>query len=92
MKYDQFVLGEMAVLYLYMRYRYNWNEVTFSMWSTYGMVTNLIGKLNDTEIHLIFNIIQVAFRLIPQYYYYNIYEEISKSFIIELLKIKSIIE
>ncbi|KAF7414591.1 solute carrier family 46 member 3 [Vespula maculifrons] len=35
--------GEMAVLYLYMRYRYNWNEVTFSMWSTYGMVTNLIG-------------------------------------------------
>ncbi|XP_015176568.1 PREDICTED: uncharacterized protein LOC107066449 [Polistes dominula] len=35
--------GEMAVLYLYMRYRYNWNEVKFSMWSTYGMVTNLIG-------------------------------------------------
>lgn len=36
--------GEMAVLYLYMRYRYNWNEVTFSMFSTFGMVTNLIGK------------------------------------------------
>ncbi|XP_024871794.1 solute carrier family 46 member 3 [Temnothorax curvispinosus] len=35
--------GEMAVLYLYMRYRYNWNEVTFSMFSTFGMVTNLIG-------------------------------------------------
>ncbi|KAK2582171.1 hypothetical protein KPH14_004528 [Odynerus spinipes] len=37
--------GEMAVLYLYMRYRYNWNEVKFSMWSTYGMVTNLIGTV-----------------------------------------------
>ncbi|XP_012222597.1 probable peptidoglycan muropeptide transporter SLC46 [Linepithema humile] len=35
--------GEMAVLYLYMRYRYNWNEVTFSMFSTFSMVTNLIG-------------------------------------------------
>ncbi|KYN35936.1 Solute carrier family 46 member 3 [Trachymyrmex septentrionalis] len=35
--------GEMAVLYLYMRFRYNWNEVTFSMFSTFGMVTNLIG-------------------------------------------------
>ncbi|XP_032684200.1 solute carrier family 46 member 3-like [Odontomachus brunneus] len=35
--------GEMAVLYLYMRYRYNWNEVKFSMFSTFGMVTNLIG-------------------------------------------------
>lgn len=35
--------GEMAVLYLYMRYRYNWNEVSFSMFSTFGMVTNLIG-------------------------------------------------
>jgi len=34
----------MAVLYLYMRYRYNWNEVTFSMFSTFGMITNLIGK------------------------------------------------
>lgn len=42
-KYVSFA-GEMAVLYLYMRYRYNWNEVTFSMFSTFGMVTNLIGK------------------------------------------------
>lgn len=39
----------MAVLYLYMRYRYNWNEVTFSMFSTFGMVTNLIGKKITSE-------------------------------------------
>lgn len=39
-----FLSGEMAVLYLYMRYRYNWNEVTFSMFSTFAMITNLIGK------------------------------------------------
>ncbi|KAL6437541.1 hypothetical protein ACFW04_004171 [Cataglyphis niger] len=37
--------GEMAVLYLYMRYRYNWNEVSFSMFSTFGMVTNLIAAI-----------------------------------------------
>ncbi|XP_066600366.1 probable peptidoglycan muropeptide transporter SLC46 [Prorops nasuta] len=35
--------GEMSVMYLFVRYRFNWNEVQFSMWSTYGMVTNLIG-------------------------------------------------
>ncbi|XP_033225472.1 tetracycline resistance protein, class H isoform X2 [Belonocnema kinseyi] len=35
--------GEMAVMYLFMRYRFNWNEVQFSMFSTYSMVTNLIG-------------------------------------------------
>ncbi|KAG7213427.1 hypothetical protein KM043_002711 [Ampulex compressa] len=35
--------GEMAVMYLYVRYRYNWNEVMFSMFTTFAMVTNLIG-------------------------------------------------
>lgn len=36
--------GEMAVMYLYMRYRYHWNEVKFSMFTTFAMVTNLIGE------------------------------------------------
>ncbi|XP_003703016.1 putative peptidoglycan muropeptide transporter SLC46 [Megachile rotundata] len=35
--------GEMAVMYLYTRYRYHWNEVMFSMFTTFAMVTNLIG-------------------------------------------------
>lgn len=39
-----FSAGEMAVMYLFTRYRFNWNEVKFSMFSTYSMVTNLIGK------------------------------------------------
>ncbi|XP_078036330.1 putative peptidoglycan muropeptide transporter SLC46 [Augochlora pura] len=37
------VYGEMGVMYLYMRYRYHWNEVKFSMFTTFAMVTNLIG-------------------------------------------------
>ncbi|KAK0174940.1 hypothetical protein PV327_010643 [Microctonus hyperodae] len=37
--------GEMAVVYLFTRYRFNWNEVNFSMFSTYSMVTNLIGTV-----------------------------------------------
>ncbi|KDR19441.1 hypothetical protein L798_06215, partial [Zootermopsis nevadensis] len=37
--------GEMAVMYLFTRYRFNWNEVDFSMFSTYGMVTNLFGTM-----------------------------------------------
>ncbi|XP_038210469.1 proton-coupled folate transporter-like [Zerene cesonia] len=35
--------GEYAVMYLFARYRFNWDEVKFSMWSTYCIVTNLIG-------------------------------------------------
>ncbi|XP_075230658.1 putative peptidoglycan muropeptide transporter SLC46 isoform X2 [Lycorma delicatula] len=37
--------GEMTVLYLFTRYRFNWNEVDYSVFSTYSMVTNLIGTL-----------------------------------------------
>jgi len=40
-----FFTGEMAVLYLFTRYRFNWNEVDFSIFSTYSMVTNLFGKI-----------------------------------------------
>ncbi|KAJ8919035.1 hypothetical protein NQ315_016941, partial [Exocentrus adspersus] len=35
--------GEMNVAYLFTRYRFNWDEVDFSIFSTYSMVTNLIG-------------------------------------------------
>lgn len=42
--------GEMAVMYLFTRYRFNWNEVQFSMFSTYSMVTNLIGTMVSVGI------------------------------------------
>lgn len=35
--------GEMSVVYLFTRYRFNWGEVEFSLFSTYGMITGLIG-------------------------------------------------
>lgn len=38
------ITGEMTVLYLFTRVRFNWNEVDFSLFSTYMMVTNLLGK------------------------------------------------
>lgn len=37
--------GEMTVMYLFTRLRFNWNEVDFSLFSSYGMVTNLIGTI-----------------------------------------------
>uniref|UniRef100_A0A2M4AAV7 Putative adenylate cyclase n=1 Tax=Anopheles triannulatus TaxID=58253 RepID=A0A2M4AAV7_9DIPT len=37
--------GEMAVIYLFTRYRFNWSEVEFSFFSTYGMLTGLIGTV-----------------------------------------------
>lgn len=37
--------GEMTVLYLFTRVRFNWDEVDFSIFSTYTMVTNLLGTM-----------------------------------------------
>lgn len=40
------IFGEMAVMYLFTRYRFNWNEVDFSVFSTFTTLTNLVGKHN----------------------------------------------
>ncbi|XP_053685300.1 LOW QUALITY PROTEIN: solute carrier family 46 member 3-like [Sabethes cyaneus] len=37
--------GEMSVIYLFTRYRFNWSEVEFSFFSTYGMLTGLVGTI-----------------------------------------------
>lgn len=37
--------GEMAVTYLFTRFRFNWSEVEFSVFSTYAMITGLVGVL-----------------------------------------------
>lgn len=37
--------GEMSVMYLFARYRFNWSEVEFSLFSTYAMLTGLVGVL-----------------------------------------------
>ncbi|XP_045764916.1 proton-coupled folate transporter-like [Maniola jurtina] len=59
------IQGEFTILYLFTRYRFNWDEVKFSMWSTYSIVTNLLGtafsislfsnymKLDDTLLGII---------------------------------------
>ncbi|XP_018328119.1 proton-coupled folate transporter [Agrilus planipennis] len=35
--------GEMVVSYLFTRYRFNWDEVDFSIFSTYNMLVGLVG-------------------------------------------------
>ncbi|XP_046689252.1 proton-coupled folate transporter-like [Homalodisca vitripennis] len=37
--------GEMTVMYLFTRYRFNWNEVDYSIFSTYSMLVGLLGTL-----------------------------------------------
>uniref|UniRef100_A0A8D8WW50 Proton-coupled folate transporter n=1 Tax=Cacopsylla melanoneura TaxID=428564 RepID=A0A8D8WW50_9HEMI len=39
------IQGEMSVIYLFTRYKFNWDEVDFSLFSTYSMVTNLLGTM-----------------------------------------------
>ncbi|RVE46608.1 hypothetical protein evm_008741 [Chilo suppressalis] len=57
--------GEITITYLFTRFRFNWDEVQFSIWSTYCIVTNFIGtalsmslfssymKLDDTLLGII---------------------------------------
>lgn len=37
----------MNVMYLFTRYRFNWNEVDFSVFNTFAVVTGLVGKLDN---------------------------------------------
>lgn len=36
--------GEMSLVYLFTRYRFNFDEVEFSIFTTYAMATGLLGK------------------------------------------------
>lgn len=63
--------GEYTVIYLFTRYRFNWDEVQYSIWSTYSIITNLLGtlfsislfshymKLDDTILGIISNISKI---------------------------------
>lgn len=37
-------LGESSVFYLFTRYRFNWSEIEYSMYSTYAEIINTTGK------------------------------------------------
>lgn len=36
--------GEMVVVYLFTRYKFNWSEVEFSYFSTFNMLASLVGE------------------------------------------------
>lgn len=38
------IYGEMTVVYLFTRYKFKWSEIEFSLFSTYGTVTGLLGN------------------------------------------------
>lgn len=46
----------MSVIYLFTRYKFNWSEVEFSFFSTYAMLTSLVGEFNKTRMLQFFNI------------------------------------
>ncbi|XP_041975986.1 solute carrier family 46 member 3-like [Aricia agestis] len=37
--------GELSIMYLFTRYRFNWDEVMFSIFQTYNFVTHTIGTI-----------------------------------------------
>ncbi|XP_063621785.1 proton-coupled folate transporter-like [Cydia splendana] len=62
------ITGEYTIMYLFTRYRFNWDEMQFSIWSTYSVVTHLLGtifsislfskymKLDDAILGIISNV------------------------------------
>lgn len=40
----------MSVIYLFTRYKFNWSEVEFSLFSTYGMLTSLVGMHHSFSV------------------------------------------
>lgn len=38
------IYGEMSVVYMFTRYKFKWSEIEFSLFSTYGTVTGLLGN------------------------------------------------
>lgn len=44
------VHGEMSVLYLFTRYKFNWSEMEFSIFSTYSTLVSLVGTLMSIGI------------------------------------------
>ncbi|XP_047986701.1 solute carrier family 46 member 3-like [Leguminivora glycinivorella] len=42
--------GELSVMYIFMRYRFNWDEVRFSIYSTYSFVAHSAGTLFSISV------------------------------------------
>lgn len=42
--------GEISVTYLFTRYKFNWSEIEYSIFSTYSMVLQLIGTMFAVSI------------------------------------------
>ncbi|XP_050422427.1 uncharacterized protein LOC126834506 [Adelges cooleyi] len=47
------MIGERSIMYLYTRYKFNWNEVDYSIFSTYSMIVNLVGT--GLAVYLLIN-------------------------------------
>ncbi|CAH2075030.1 unnamed protein product, partial [Iphiclides podalirius] len=39
--------GELSIYYISTRYRFNWDEVKFSIFQTYNFVAHTLGKVNS---------------------------------------------
>lgn len=53
--------GEMSVVYLFTRYQFNWSEVEFSFFSTYGMLTGLVGMRHFVILKITYGQLKVFY-------------------------------
>ncbi|XP_049865726.1 proton-coupled folate transporter-like [Pectinophora gossypiella] len=42
--------GELSIMYIFTRYRFNWDEVKYSIYSTYALVTHSLGTLFSISV------------------------------------------
>nr|CAD7398009.1 unnamed protein product [Timema poppensis] len=68
------MFGESAINYLFTRYKFNWNEVDYSMYATYTVIVHLIGKMNS-----LFGICEIAAPLVYSPMYSLVYASTLKT-------------
>ncbi|XP_013178249.1 PREDICTED: proton-coupled folate transporter-like [Papilio xuthus] len=44
------LMGELSVMYIFVRYRFNWDEVKYSIYSTYSLIMHLIGTVFSISV------------------------------------------
>lgn len=49
-----FQLGEISLMYLYLRNQFGFNEINFSLFSAYTMVIMLLGKISKDFVNILY--------------------------------------
>ncbi|XP_068630784.1 proton-coupled folate transporter-like [Battus philenor] len=44
------LMGELSIMYIFVRYRFNWDEMKYSIYSTYSLIMHLVGTVFSISV------------------------------------------